>query len=83
MKRLDIPLPHTKTFLKFNNLYDLSAYHVICNEYGVNPDNLWLTGDWMYTNNNANFFENDLKSTKKPPSSDYSKWIVPTSNGLT
>ena len=61
----------------------MSGYHSICNEYGVNPHNLLLTGDWMYTNNNANFFENDLKSTTKPPISDYSKWIMPTSNGLT
>ena len=40
----------------------------------------------MYTNNNANFFDNGnttTKSTTKPPSSDYSKWIMPTSNGLT
>ena len=86
MKRLDIPLPHTKTFSKYSNPYDWSAYHAICNEYGVNPSNLWLTGDWMYTNNNANFFDNGnttTKSTTKPPSSDYSRWIMPTSNGLT
>ena len=36
----------------------------------------------MYTNYNAILFANDLKSTTKPPSSDYSKWIVPTSMGL-
>ena len=86
LKRLDIPLPHTKTFSKYSNPYDWSAYYAICNEYGVNPNNLWLTGDWMYTNNNANFFDNGnttTKSTTKPPSSDYSRWIMPTSNGLT
>ena len=86
LKRLDIPLPHTKTFSKYSNPYDWSAYQAICNEYGVNPSNLWLTGDWMYTNNNANFFENGnttTKSTTKPPSGDYSRWIIPTSNGLT
>ena len=34
----------TKTFFKFNNRYDVSGYHAICDEYGVNPDNLWLSG---------------------------------------
>ena len=40
----------------------------------------------MYTNNNSNFFDNGnttTKSTMKPPSSDYSKWIMPTTKGLT
>ena len=55
LKRLYIPLPHTETFLKFNSSYHLGGYHTISNEYGVNPDNIWLTGDWMYTHNNAFF----------------------------
>ena len=40
----------------------------------------------MYTNNNANFFENGnitTKSTTKLPISDYSKLIIPTSMDLT
>ena len=67
-------------------LKSIYKFHVYYHVRRILKSNLWLTGDWMYTNHNANFFENGhttTKSTTKPPSSDYSKWVMPTSNGLT
>ena len=41
-----------------------SAYNVICNDYGVNPDETWLYGNWFYTTSYA-IFTSELKATKR------------------
>ena len=37
------------TFSKAKNAYERSAYYSVCDQYGVNPDETWMYGEWFYT----------------------------------
>ena len=36
-------------FSKVKNFCIKSAYYSICDDYGVNPDERWMHGNWFYT----------------------------------
>ena len=59
-----------------------SAYNVICNNYGVNPVETWLYGNWFYTTSYT-IFTSELKATNRSPPDDFGRWIISRSKGLT
>ena len=48
-KLLSSVKPGEHDFVKWQNLFNRNAYHEVCNEYGVNPYYVWMTGKWMYS----------------------------------
>ena len=46
--QLSIPLPHENSFSKVEISYVESAYYSICDDYGVNVDEIWMNRDWFY-----------------------------------
>ena len=49
LHELHISLPHEDGFSKVKNDYERSAYYSVCDQYGVNPDETWMYGEWFYT----------------------------------
>ena len=49
LHHLVIPLSHRDGFSKIKNSYIKSAYYSICDNYGVNADEIWMNGDWFYS----------------------------------
>ena len=49
LHELRISLPHEGCFSKVKNDYERSAYYSVCDQYGVNPDETWMYGEWFYT----------------------------------
>ena len=49
LHELAISLPHEDGFSKVKNDYDDSVYYSVCEEYGVDPTETWMYGDWFYT----------------------------------
>ena len=45
LHHLGISLPHEDGFSKVKNSYMKSAHYSICNDYGVNADEIWMYGD--------------------------------------
>ena len=59
--RLTVALPRKDRYKKTNNLYSKEDYFQVCEEYGVDPLEVWLFGDWYYTTKWAVFWGNDEK----------------------
>ena len=38
----------------------------ICNDYGVNPDETWMHGDWFYLTDYG-IFDHEVKATERSP----------------
>ena len=55
LHNLGIPLPYEDGFSKVENSYINSAHYAICNDYGVNPNETWMHGDWFYMTSYAIF----------------------------
>ena len=64
------------------NSYINSAYYAICNDYGVNPNETWIHGDWFYTTSYA-IFTTGSKATKSSPPDNLTRWIITQSKGFT
>ena len=79
---LGTPLPCEDGFSKVKNSYINSAYYAICNDYGVNPNETWMYGDWFYTTSYA-IFTTGSKVTKRSPPDNVGRWIITRSRGLT
>ena len=47
--RLKVALPREERYKKTNNPYSTEDYFQVCDEYGVDPLEVWLFGDWYYT----------------------------------
>ena len=45
---LGLSLPHEDGFSNVKNPYIKSEYYSICNDYGVNADEIWMHRDWFY-----------------------------------
>ena len=58
LNKLYISLPHEDGFSKIKNGYENSAYYSVCDEYGVEPVETWMYGDWFYTTDYAVFGHN-------------------------
>ena len=82
-KLMGSPTPNQDQFVKWNNPFSTTGYHNVCFKYGVNPDNVWLAGKWFYST--QGLFTHDGKEATKYThfSNDYSRWIMPKSEGLT
>ena len=79
---LVISLPHEDGFSKVKNSYINSAYHNICDKYGVDPTETWMYGDWFYTTNYG-IFGHEVKATKISPPDNLTRWIIAQSKGFT
>ena len=55
LHKLHISLPHEDRFSKLKNDYEDSAYYSVCDEYGVDPTETCMHGDWFYTTDYAVF----------------------------
>ena len=75
-------LPHEDVFSKFKNTYIKSDYYSICDDYGVNPDETWMYGDWFYTTNYGNS-GHEVKVTERSPPDNLTRWIITRSKGFT
>ena len=49
LHELGISLPQEDGFSKVKNAYIKSAYYSICDDYGVDANEIWMHGDWVYT----------------------------------
>ena len=79
---LGIPLPHDDGFSKVKNAYIESAYYSICDDYGVNPDETCMHGDWFYVTGYG-IFDHEVKITKRSPPDNHTRWIITQSKGFT
>ena len=71
LHNLGTPLPYEDGFSKVKNSYINSVYYAICNDYGVNPNETWIHGNWFYTTSYT-IFTIKLKVTKRSPLDDLS-----------
>ena len=46
--RLKVALPREERYKKTNNPCSKEDYFQVCYEYGVDPLEVWLFGDWYY-----------------------------------
>ena len=51
-------------------------------DYGVNPDETWMHGDWFYTTNYG-IFGHEVKATERSPPDNLTRWTTTRSRGLT
>ena len=79
---LHISLQHEEGFSKVKNDYDNSAYYSVCDQYGVNPDETWMYGDWFYSTNYT-IFGHEVKVTERSPADNLTRWIIAKSKGFT
>ena len=63
---LGIPLTHGDGFSKVKNSYIQSTYYSLCDDYGVDPNETWMYGDWFYTTDYA-IFGHEVKTTERSP----------------
>ena len=82
LHELGISLPHEDGFSKVKNTYIKSAYYSTCDDYGVDPTETWMYGDWFYTTDFA-IFGHNAKVTERSPSDDLTRWIITQSKGFT
>ena len=81
LHELGISLPHEDGFSKFKNAYIRSAYYSICDDYGVDANEIWMYGDWFYTTDYA-IFGHEVKATKRSPPDDLTRWTITQSKGF-
>ena len=79
---LGIPLPHEDGFSKVKNAYIESEYYSICDDYGINPDETWMHGDWFYTTDYG-IFGHEVKATEMSQPDNLTRWIITQSKGFT
>ena len=72
---LGISLPHENGFSKVKNAYIKSTNYNICDDYGVNADETWMHGDWLYTTGNG-IFGYEVQATKTSPPDNLTRWII-------
>ena len=82
LQDLDAPLPYKDGFSKVKNGYIKSIYYSICDDYGVNPNETWMYGDWLYAAHYA-IFKSVLKATERSPPDNLTQWIITQSEGFT
>ena len=78
---LGISSPYADGFSKVKNAYIKSAY-IVCDDYGVNPDETWMHGDWLYLMDYG-IFGHEVKATEMSPPDNLTRWIITRSKGFT
>ena len=81
--RLKVALPREERYEKSNNPYLKEDYFQVCEEYDVDPLEVWLFGDWYYTEKWAVFCCNGGKRTRVAPPKNLTRWILKTSKDFT
>ena len=71
---LVISLHHEDGFSKVKYAYIKSAYYSICDDYGVDVDEIWMHGDWFYTTDYS-IFGHEVKATENSPPENLTQWI--------
>ena len=82
IQNLGTPLPYKDGFSKVKNNYINSTYYAICSDYGVNPNETWMYGDWFYMTSYV-IFTTESKATKRSPPDHVGRWVNTRSRGLT
>ena len=82
LHELHISLPHEDDFSKVKNDYERSAYYSVSDQYGVNPDETWMYGEWFYTTDYG-IFGHEVKATERSPPDNLTRWIITQSKGFT
>ena len=82
LHELGISLPHEDGFSKVKNSYIQSAYYSLCDDYGVDPSETWMYGDWFYTTDYA-IFGHEVKATERSPPDNLIQWIIAQSKRFT
>ena len=67
LHHLGISLTHQDGFNKVKNAYNESVYCSICDDYGVDPNETWMHGDWFYTTDYVVFCHNVKATERSPP----------------
>ena len=80
LHELVTPLPHEDVLSKVKDAYIKSTYYGICDDYGVDADELWMHEDWFYTTDYA-IFTHEVKATEWSPSDNLTRWIITRSKG--
>ena len=75
LHELGISLPHEDGFSKVKNSYIQSTYYSLCVDYGVDPSQTWMYGDWLYTTDYA-IFGHEVKATERSPPDNLTRWII-------
>ena len=81
LHELRISLTHEDGFSKIKNAYIKGAYYSSCDDYGVDPTETWMYGDWFYITDFAVFGHN-VKATERSPSDDLTRSIITQSKGF-
>ena len=74
LHELHISLPHEDDSSKVKNDYERSAYYSVSDQYGVNPDETWMYGEWFYTTDYG-IFGHEVKATERSPRDNLTRWI--------
>ena len=82
LHELRISLQHEDGVLKVKNDYERSAYYSVCDQYGVNPDETWMYGEWFCTTDYG-IFGDEVKAAERSPPDNLTQWIITQSKGFT
>ena len=81
LHKLDCIIPGEYGFSKYNNNYNENSYYKLCDDYGVNRNDLFIRGDWYYSNQ-GNFTDDDMKEITNSVKNNYCRYMLYTSEGL-
>ena len=82
LHELGVSLPHEDGFNKVKNSYIKSTYYSICDDYGVDGNEIWMYGDWLYITDYV-IFGHEIKKTKTSPPDNLTLCIMTQSKGFT
>ena len=82
LHELRISLPHEDGFSKVKNDCERSAYYSVCDQYGVNPNETWMYGEWFYMTDYG-IFGHEVKATERSLPDNLTRWIITQSKGFT
>ena len=81
LHKLDCTIPTDPEFSKYNNRYTKNSYYKICYDYGININDIFIRGDWYYSNQ-GNFLDNGMKEITNSVKNNYCRYMLYSSNGL-
>ena len=58
-------MSHVESLNKVKNFYTKIACYSVCDNYGVNSDEIWMNGNWFYTTALYEAFSDGQKATPK------------------
>ena len=79
---LIILFPHDDGFSKAGHSYIKKAYCNIFDDYVVNADEMWITGNWFYKTAYGNFGD-CRKATQNLPPDNFVSWKITQYEGCT